>query len=63
MNRIVEISNPSVERMIAEYRLAQMTQSIRIDQETAIEMEQHVKDLKLIRESLDGKGKTVDITI
>ena len=63
MNRIVEISNPSVERMIAEYRLAQMTKSIRIDQETAIEMEQHVKDLKLIRESLDGKGKTVDITI
>ena len=50
MNRIVEISNPSVERMIAEYRLAQMTKSIRIDQETAIEMEQHVKDLKLIRE-------------
>jgi len=63
MNRIVEISNPSVERMIAEYRLAQMTKSIRVDQETAIEMEQHVKDLKLIRESLDGKGKTVDITI
>jgi len=63
MNRIVEISNPSVERMIAEYRLAQMTKSIRIDQETAVEMEQHVKDLKLIRESLDGKGKTVDITI
>jgi hypothetical protein len=63
MNRIVEISNPSVERMIAEYRLAQMTKSIRVDQETAVEMEQHVKDLKLIRESLDGKGKTVDITI
>jgi len=63
MNRIVEISNPSVERMIAEYRLAQMTKSIRVDQETAVEMEQHVKDLKIIRESLDGKGKTVDITI
>lgn len=63
MNRIVESSNPSVERMIAEYRLAQMTKSIRIDQETAVEMEQHVKDLKIIRESLDGKGKTVDITI
>ena len=63
MTKIVEISNPSVERMIAEYRLAQMTKSIRVDQETAVEMEQHVKDLKLIRESLDGKGKTVDITI
>ena len=63
MNRIVEISNPSVERMIAEYRLAQMTKSIRVDQETAIEMEQHVKDLKIVRESLDGKGKTIDITI
>ena len=49
--------------MIAEYRLAQMTKSIRVDQETAIEMEQHVKDLKIVRESLDGKGKTVDITI
>lgn len=63
MTKIVEISNPSVERMIAEYRLAQMTKSIRLDQETAVEMEQHVKDLKIIRESLDGKGKTVDITI
>ena len=63
MTKIVEISNPSVERMIAEYRLAQMTKSIRVDQETAIEMEQHVKDLKIVRESLDGKGKTVDITI
>lgn len=63
MTKIVEISNPSVERMIAEYRLAQMTKSIRVDQETAVEMEQHVKDLKIIRESLDGKGKTVDITI
>jgi hypothetical protein len=63
MNKIVEISNPSVERMIAEYRLAQIRNTIRVDQETAIEMEQHVKDLKIIRESLDGKGKTVDITI
>lgn len=63
MTKIVEISNPSVERMIAEYRLAQMTKSIRVDQETVIEMEQHVKDLKIVRESLDGKGKTVDITI
>ena len=63
MTRIIEISNPSTARMIAEYRLNQMTKSIRIDRERAVEMEQHVKDLKIIRESLDGKGKTVDITI
>ena len=63
MTRIVEIASPSVARMIAEYRLNQMTKSIRMDQEKAVEMEQHVKDLKIIRESLDGKGKTVDITI
>ena len=61
MTRIVEIESPSVARMIAEYRLNQMTKSIRMDQEKAVEMEQHVKDLKIIRESLDGK--TVDITI
>ena len=34
-----------------------------MDREKAVEMEQHVKDLKIIRESSDGKGKTVDITI
>ena len=63
MTRIVEIASPSVARMIAEYRLNQMTKSIRMDREKAVEMEQHVKDLKIIRESSDGKGKTVDITI
>lgn len=63
MTRIVEITSPSVARMIAEYRLNQMTKSIRMDREKAVEMEQHVKDLKIIRESSDGKGKTVDITI
>ena len=63
MTRIVEIASPSVARMIAEYRLNQMTKSIRIDRERVVEMEQHVKDLKKIRESTDEKGKNVDITV
>ena len=63
MTRIVEIASPSVARMIAEYRLNQMTKSIRIDQEKAVEMTNHLQDLKKIKESTDEKGKNVDITV
>ena len=63
MTRIVEIASPSVSRMIAEYRLNQMTKSIRMDQEKAVEMTNHLQDLKKIRESTDEKGKNVDITV
>jgi hypothetical protein len=49
--------------MIAEYRLNQMTKSIRMDQEKAVEMTNHLQDLKKIRESTDEKGKNVDITV
>ena len=63
MTRIAETASLSVARMIAEYRLNQLTKSIRIDQKIAKEMTNHLQDIKQIRESLDGKGKTVDITI
>tara|TARA_R110000868_G_scaffold112679_4_gene303226 strand:- start:551 stop:700 length:150 start_codon:yes stop_codon:yes gene_type:complete len=49
--------------MIAEYRLNQLTKSIRIDQKIAKEMTNHLQDIKQIRESIDGKGKNVDITV
>lgn len=63
MTRIVEISNSSVERMIAEYRLAILKKSIQIDLSRAVEMAQDVKNLKTIRESIDGRGENVDIII
>lgn len=63
MTRIAEIASPSVSRMIAEYRLNQLTKSIRIDQKIAKEMTNHLQDIKQIRESIDGKGKNVDITV
>ena len=63
MTRIAETASPSVARMIAEYRLNQLTKSIRIDQKIAKEMTNHLQDLKKIRESTDEKGNNVDITV
>ena len=63
MTRIAETASPSVARMIAEYRLNQLTKSIRIDQKIDKEMTNHLQDIKQIRESTDEKGKNVDITV
>jgi hypothetical protein len=63
MSRVPEIASPSVARMIAEYRLSQMTKALAIDREQVEKMSAHLEHIKQMRPVTPGKGENVDITV
>jgi len=63
MSRVPEIASPSVARMIAEYRLAQMTKALAIDRVRVEKMATHLEHIKQMQPTTFGKGKNVDITV
>jgi hypothetical protein len=63
MSRVPEIASPSVARMIAEYRLSQMTKALAIDREQVEKMSTHLEHIKQMRPVTPGKGENVDITV